>query len=41
MGKIPYAVRQTTDGHLIELAKRQSMTLATLDAKTGAFLVPQ
>ena len=35
-------VRQTTDGHLLELAKRHSTTLATLDDKIpGAFLVPE
>ena len=35
-------VRQTTDGHLLELAKRHSNTLATLDDKIpGAFLVPE
>jgi len=34
-------VRRTTDGHLLELAKRHSTALATLDDKIpGAFLVP-
>ncbi len=34
--------RQTTDGHLLELAKRHSTTLATLNDKIpGAFLVPE
>ena len=34
--------RQTTDGHLLALAKRQSTTLATLDDKIpGAFVVPE
>jgi len=35
-------VRQTTDGQLLELAKRHSTTLATLDDEIpGAFLVPE
>ena len=35
-------VRQTTDGHLLELANRYSTALATLDDKIpGAFLVPE
>jgi len=35
-------VRQTTDGHLRELAKRHFTTLATLDDKIpGAFVVPE
>ena len=35
-------VRQTTDGHLLVLAKRHSTTLATLDDKIpGAFPVPE
>ena len=35
-------VRQTTDGHLLELAKRHSTTLATLDDNIpGAFVVPE
>ena len=35
-------VRQTTDGHLVELAKRHSTALATLDDRIpGAFLVPE
>ena len=35
-------VRQATDGHLLELAKRHSTTLATLDDKIpDAFLVPE
>ena len=35
-------VRQTTDGQLLELAKRHSTTLATLDNEiSGAFLVPE
>ena len=35
-------VRQTTDGHLLVLAKHHSTTLATLDDKIpGAFLVPE
>ena len=35
-------VRQTTDGHLVELAKRHTTTLATLDERIpGAFLMPE
>ena len=35
-------VRQATDGHLVELAKRHSTTLATLDERIpGAFLMPE
>ena len=34
-------VRQTTDGHLLELAKAHSAALATLDGRIpGAFTVP-
>lgn len=33
--------KQTTDGHLLELAKTHKAVLATLDAKIpGAFLIP-
>jgi predicted nucleic acid-binding protein len=33
--------RQTTDGHLVQLARRKGATLATLDkAIPGAFLIP-
>lgn len=33
--------RQTTDGHLVQLASAHGAMLATLDAKiTGAFLIP-
>ena len=34
--------RQTTDGHLVELAKANGAMLATLDEKIrGAFLIPR
>jgi predicted nucleic acid-binding protein len=35
------AVKQTTDGHLVELAKGHSAKLATLDGRVpGAFVIP-
>jgi hypothetical protein len=34
--------KQTTDGHLLQLAEANAMILATLDARIpGAFLIPE
>ncbi len=44
VGRLPAWVKtanQTTDGHLLELARANSLTLATLDTKIpGAYIIP-